>query len=139
MTALRDVDTSGAPQCLRAVVVDFPGAHPVWHSYYLAIVHLRAVEGLPDADLAHPRSTHEISIFAMDPAVPIPDGAPIPPQPRWLLTPPNLVHQLRGHTDATALAVFGDFAEAIAQRRLSPDTDQRRQQIAWLERRSTAS
>lgn len=139
MTALRDVDITNGPAALRAVVLHAAWAHPIWHSYYLALVHLRPVEGLPPVHLEHPNATHEISLFAMDPATPIPEGDPIPTPPGRLLHPPNLIVQLNGHTDATALAVFGDFAEAIAQRRLSPDTDQRKSQLAWLERRSAAS
>lgn len=139
MTALRDVDITNGPAALRAVVVHCPGPHPLWHDYYLALVHLRPIEGLPPVHLQRPDATHEISIFAMDPEVPIREGDPIPTPPGRLLHPPNLIAQLAGHTDATALAVFGDFAEAIAQRRLSPDTDQRSEQIAWLERRSMAS
>jgi hypothetical protein len=130
MSNLREINCASAPTALRAVLLHRPDAHPVWHTYQVSLVHLRPIEGGPPPELRSPDSSHEIVIQALDP-----ESQPDPEVPTIaLLTPPNLVHQLRGRTDEMALTVFGAFVQALAAGELNPDTDHRQGQIAWLNR-----
>lgn len=135
---VREVIHSG--KCtLRGVFIHCPKAHPVWHTYLVTIVHLRAVEDLPPPNLAYPDASHEIMIQAMDPDIDLGTESPARVPPKSILTPPNLAHQLRAQTDAQARVLFDAFVQAIAKGELSPDTDYRRSQRAWFERWGRAS
>jgi hypothetical protein len=108
-----------------------PHAHPVWHTYLVSMVHLRAVADLPAPQLVYADSSHEIAIFAL-----APDSKPDPADVKTIvpLHPGNLFYQLRGKSDDAALAVFRAFTAALASGELNPDTDHRRHTLAWLDR-----
>lgn len=131
---VREMDRSTAPACLRCVLLFRPDAHPVWNTYQVGLVHLRPLADWPPAQLLFPDATHEIQILALDPA-----HTPNPDDPSTLhrLLPPNLIHQLRGRTDENALKLFDGFVRELS-REVSPDTDHRSCQLAWLERWATA-
>lgn len=136
MTDVRDIDCSKAPAALRSVLLYQPQAHPVWHSYQVSLVHLRYIDGMQDPVLIHPDATHEVHIFALDPA-----SSPDPTDPETLhkLMPPNLAHQLRGRTDAGARDLFQAFVTALGAGTLSPDSDFRSHLVEWLDRWGKAS
>lgn len=133
---LREVSCKLHPAALRAVLLHRPDAHPIWHSYVVSLVHLRPVPDGPPPVLAVPDATHELAIFALSPS-----SDPDPDELDTLrpLMPANLFHQLRGCSDEVALALFGAFVQALTNGELSPDTDYRRHQLAWLERWGRAS
>ena len=139
MSNVREVGVTNAKCTLRAVFIYCPKAHPVWHTYLVSVVHLRPADGLPPPNLHYPDSTHEILIQAMAPRVDLGTESPATVPQRSVLQPANLVHQLRGKTDANARAVFDAFVLAISSGELSPDTDFRRSQLAWFERWERAS
>jgi hypothetical protein len=120
-----------APEgCLKAWLLYRPDAHPWWHYYSVSLIHLRPLPGQPWPKKEHADSTHEILILALDPeACPEPDSEK--PEEFAYLRPANLVHQLRGLTDAAALSIFEAFIAALEQR-LSPDTDHRVAQMVFL-------
>lgn len=120
-----------AHAALRSVLLRRPDAHPLWHTYLLSLVHLRQVTGWLKPQLAFPDSTHEIAILALDARY---EADPNAPETIHVLMPPNLAYQLRGKSDAVALSMFGGFVQALSSGELSPDTDHRRCQVAWLER-----
>lgn len=132
MSNVREMPTGSAPACLRAVILHRPDAHPIWHSYMLSLVHLRPMPSMRDAVLYHADSSHEIQVWALDPADPQPD--PSVPGSARMLQPVNLVHQLRGRSDETALALFNAFVQALSTGGLNPDTDHHSHTTAWLER-----
>lgn len=131
MNNVREIKLTGPHAALRAVLLHRPDAHPHWHTYQVAVVHLRPVEGLPPPKLAFPDGSHEISILAVDPRT-----EPNPDDLRSIQTlhPPNMVSQLRALTDEGALALFGAFVKALSTHELCPDSDHFRSQLAWLER-----
>ena len=128
---LRELSCARSPAALRAVLLHRPDAHPVWKTYLVSLVHLRPLGDGHPCYLAQPDSSHEIMVRALDPRC-----KPDPEVPSTIRTldPPNLVHQLRGQTDETALSVFGAFVQALASGELNPDTDFRQYQSAWLHR-----
>jgi hypothetical protein len=131
MTNVRELSCASAPAALRAVLLDRPDAHPVWKTYLVSLVHLRPLGDGRPCYLAQPDSSHEIMIRALDPRCK-PD--PAVPSTIRSLDPPNLIHQLRGQTDETALTAFGAFVQALSVGELNPDSDFTSYQIAWLDR-----
>lgn len=130
------VDTAGSPAALRIYVLHRPDAHPMWHSYVLSLIHLRPIDGMPPPHLEHRDSSHELSLFALDPRAPLEASKP---ETYRLLHPVNLLHQLRRVTDERAGALCDAFAKAIDEGAVNPDTDWRRAQLFWLNRWLLAS
>jgi hypothetical protein len=94
------------PATLTAWFLTLPGVHPFWPNSLLTVVHLRPAPGAPLPTLIYPQATHELAVFALDPAA--------QPQPSrvdtWrTLLPPNFVYQFHGLTDSGA-ASLGDFS-----------------------------
>lgn len=85
------------------------------------------------AQLRYPDASHEIVIIALNPNVEVDPGDP-KSFGRAYLTPINLSYQLRGSKDEDALHLYTAFLEALSSGEVSPDTDHRSCQIAWLER-----
>lgn len=109
-----------------------PGAHPAWHSYALAVIHLRDIAGVRPAVKRIPDATHEVLLFALDPGVSLPDpddGAHFRPA---FLSPANLVEQMQALTDEQAVAIVEGLARAFVDGHASPDTDFRSQTQALL-------
>lgn len=113
------------PDSLRSALVYRPDAHPVWHTYVVSLIHLRS----PDAWREKPENTHELVIGALDPGT-VPD--PSDPLTVRALVPMNLVHQFSGIDDAAAGRIFDRFIQALAERRLTPDTDGKVTNQLWL-------
>lgn len=118
------------PACLRGAILYRPDAHPAWSYYFVSIAHLRQVDSLPPPHLMFADATHELMILVCDPKV--------EPNPRQLLhmkimQPPNLVHQFCGLSDPQAEFVFKTFLSALADGRMSPDSDFRLAQMDALD------
>ena len=100
--------------------------HPFWSWYYVAIIHLRPIEGCRPPYIAFPEATHEIQIVAMNPEAPLSDvddwGKPEQPV-NWLL-PLELEHQFVVRDDEQAELLGQLVVEAIC-RGNSPDQDHR--------------
>lgn len=107
-------------------IVEAPYAHPVWHSYFMALIHLRPMPDKRKTIIYLEGATHEIWLYAMDPIVDRelylrgekqPDGRGI------LLTPKNFAAQFIADSDEAAedrakAALYGILAGT-----LNPDTD----------------
>lgn len=106
--------------CMWVVEAQF--AHPLWHSYLFAMIHLRPVDGLPPPLLYRPDATHEFWIFAMDPEKPrqpVIEGAAMPS----MLHPKNFGAQLVAGTDAEAMQLVEAAVQDVVDGKISPDTD----------------
>lgn len=115
---VKQVDDAG----VALWIVEAPWAHPFWHSYFVSVVHLRPIEGGRPPNLADPRATHELMIFAMDPAKPrhpqmIGDMAW-----QWL-HPANFGAQLLEMRDEDAATRLEGAVSLIVEGELNPDTD----------------
>jgi hypothetical protein len=108
-------------------------AHPVWHSYVLSVVHLRAQGAnravLPPPELYLEGATHELVLGALDPAAPretmLETGVMTP------LSPINFAAQLVEPHDAAAFQRAEAAVTDVCSGFLSPDTDFR---TAWASR-----
>lgn len=109
-------------------VVEAEWAHPAWHSYVIALIHLRPIAGVRPPIIHLPGATHEMMVAALSPdhsRNPLIDGtaASLP----WL-SPMNFVGQFRALTDAAAMERLEGTVREVIDGQLSPDTDFRR---AW--------
>lgn len=106
-------------------IVYVPWAHGFWHSYMLACIHLRPIEGVKAPTIHLPGATHEILLFALDPKF-----RPSPSENLHFLTPPNFIGQFMAESDEKAAErIEGDVRDILAGT-LSPDTDFRRMWVA---------
>lgn len=105
-------------------VIEVPGAHPAWHSYLLALYHLRPV-ATPQATLFYLEdATHEITLFALDPDCDrraIIDGTI--KLGKTIMTPANYAGQFHAIGDETARQRILETVQDICDGKLSPDTD----------------
>jgi len=108
---------------LGAWIIEAPYAHPVWHSYFMTLVHLRTIPGVRPPNIGRLKeATHEIMLFALDPnkpREPAIKGHELPAS----MSPHNFVGQFIASTDGMALDRMRTTAEKIIDGRLNPDTD----------------
>jgi len=125
------LDTAQRPAMVSTWLLDAPSAHPMWKSYLVAIVHLRAIDGAPPAKIHEPGATHEVVVMALNP-----DHEPNPdkPGPIAYLSPANLVSQVTLGSDHAGKMLVRRLVEAFCIGELSPDTDWWQHQLRWLER-----
>lgn len=57
------------PTLLARWILHLPGQNPVWSYYALMLCHLRDGDGLPPAQKHSPEFTHEVSVWAINPAL----------------------------------------------------------------------
>lgn len=122
-----DQATSG-DATLASWLIEAPNAHPFWHSYWLALIHLRPDPGDVPPKLYLPDATHELWLYALDPDKPrqemIESGL------MRVLQPGNFAGQMRYADDAEAFAAAKVAVRKVCDGRLSPDTDFRAQWVA---------
>lgn len=97
-------------------------AHPAWHYFWLSCVHLRPIEGQSRPPvLQFPDSTHEILLVALNPKYEPwdPDTAMERLSAMWdnnqspMLTPINVIKQLRDATDEQATKMLELIAKSL--------------------------
>ena len=104
-----------------------PGAHPVWHSYALGVIHLRDIPGVRPAHKQYPEAEHELLLLALDPEKPLPDPDDVANFKPAYLTPLNLVEQFHGVTDEQAVEIAEWLGRSFIDGLANPDTDYRTQ------------
>lgn len=96
---------------VAAWFLDCPGQSPAWRHYALCVIHLRPIDGVLPAHIRVPGSTHEVSLFALNP-----EGRPIAADPAktWHpLHPLNVMEQLQLPSDAAARELAQLAANAV--------------------------
>jgi hypothetical protein len=112
-------------------VIEAPYAHPVWHSYWLALIHLQPMPGvLEPTKIYVPGATHEFWLYALDPDRRRGDLIDQLGVPR-VLTPINFAAQIVCASDDVARALILSAVMEVVEGRLSPDTDHR---SVWAQR-----
>lgn len=112
--------------CIGAVLLNVPGAHPLWSWWCVSMVHLRALPGVPPATIHYPAAEYEFMIFSVDPErcpSPEPDQGQYPH-----LEPFDVVYQFHGVSDDQAKRIFELAVQSCVDGRMSPDSDYR---SAW--------
>lgn len=110
--------TGKAHSSIGQWVIYAPYAHHMWHSYALSLIHLRHVHGVAAATFLLDGATHELMLFALDPAEPIVLPGPLP-----ILSPMNFGAQIIERSDATAIARMEEAVQDVVDGVLNPDTD----------------
>ena len=112
-------------------VVEAPWAHPAWHSYWIALVHLRPFPGLKGGTRLYLEgATHELWVKALSPDKPRSTFIEMRGGPAYM-SPGNFAAQLREPGDAIAVKRAADAVREIVDGKLNPDTDATYQ---WIER-----
>lgn len=106
-------------------------AHPVWHSYMIALISLRELLGAPKPVINLVGATHEIIVYALNPEFPI----DLQDQPK-LLTPANFHGQFIAESDAAAELRMRATVQDVIDGKLNPDTDFSRH---WIHRFSASN
>ncbi|HEY8947993.1 MAG TPA: hypothetical protein VIM56_03815 [Rhizomicrobium sp.] len=103
-------------------LIEAPWAHPIWHSYVIALIHLRPLTDVSPPKINMDGATHEFWLWAANPEVPREPfirgqaGHPI----MW---PVNFGSQIRSSNDEAAIKLMEHAIGEIVGGRLSPDTD----------------
>lgn len=110
-------------------IVYAPWSHPIWPYVCVIGLHLRHIDGMPDATIHLRGATHEIMVWAMDPDKYPPhlDGAG--PKGRFL-HPCNFAGQFIEPSDDAARNRIETVVREICMGTLNPDTDGVQQWIA---------
>lgn len=128
LKASKDQDST-----IAAWLIEAPWAHPVWHSYFLYLIHLRPLPGFDLPPVMHlPMATHELVLWAMDPDAPrneIVIGQQRPGE--YWLSPKQFGAQICEITDELAQERVQKSVQEIIDGKLSPDTDAQRD---WIKR-----
>jgi hypothetical protein len=104
-------------------VIEAPGAHPLWHSYFMMLIHLRPLPVPQQTIFYLGGATHEIWLYALHP-----DGSR---QKRIdgyaegcdLLVPLNFAAQFIEPSDEVAVKRCEAAIQRVCDGTLSPDTD----------------
>lgn len=107
-------------------IVFAPGAHPWWHYYTVACIHLRNIDGLPSPKILLDDATHEVWVMALDPSIPPNLNKPFENH----LRPWNFAGQWKADArlnpvdlDEAAAIKVEDTVRDILSGDLNPDTD----------------
>ena len=109
-------------------LVEAPWAHPLWHSYIVACVHLRELPGGPETLFYLPGATHELWVYALSSDIPrdeVLTGQGIP-----TLEPINYASQFIAKSDAAAAQRIEEVVRGVLAGVISPDTDYRQQWVS---------
>lgn len=110
---------------LGSWIVTAAFAHPIWSQYAFSLIHLRPIEGTPDAHVRLAGATHELLVSALDPKHKMTPEMD-PEVTLHYLIPMNHQCQFVAPSDAAAAQRLEDVILAVTEGRLSPDTDFRR-------------
>ena len=114
------------PAGLDTYLLHRPGAHPCWSWYVVTGCSLRDVPGVAPAPKHGPDMTHELIVFALDPAwTPGPDWCS-PGDGRWAkhwLKPANLICQGVAESDEQWCSMIRVLTEAFCRGDVSPEAN----------------
>jgi len=107
-------------------LVEASWAHPYWHSYEIICVHLRPMPDNQPTKIYLEGATHEIWVYALDPAIhrqALLDGDVLC---SWL-EPKNFAAQFIEPSDIKAIERVEQTVRGIVNGNINPDTDARSQ------------
>lgn len=105
------------PAQVAAWIVYAPWAHPLWNYHFAALAHLRDVDGMEPAKIHLPDATHEFAIFALSP------DHDVDTDKLSILHPVSIAQQFIAKNDAEAREVIEQCLHAVADGKISPDSD----------------
>jgi len=99
------------------------GYHPLWNHWYVSLISLEEIPGVPSAKKYYPEATYEIMVVALNPDKPLPDPDRIHEKTSHILRPIDGIYQFHGVTDDEAKEMVTDLVKEIVAGQLSPDSD----------------
>ena len=101
--------------------------HPLWSYWIVACIHLRPIDGVPQAKVSVPGATHEFLIISLESAPGSPEHRPDPDDlSTWhILQPADCVHQEIGLTDQQAADICDLIVRAACEKGWTLDSDAR--------------
>lgn len=118
--------SAGDDSTLAFWVIEAPFAHPVWHSYHIALIHLRPMPDGRTTKFHLDGATHEMWLHALDPdgkRQPLIEGHMWGPKTCQPLKPLNFAAQFVEVSDEAARLRCEKAIQRICDGTLSPDTD----------------
>ncbi len=109
-------------------LVDAPLAHAFWRYHTATLVHLREVPGVEPPIIVLPGATHELMMWALDPAFDHQIDPSVMHTMTHMLTPIDFAEQFTVRTDRRALDIARLAIQRCINGELLPDTDSRQ---AW--------
>jgi hypothetical protein len=109
-------------------VMHIPDAHPLWSWFVADMIHLRDIPGVKPAHKRVPDAGHEFMIFALHPdwkPTVDPRGVRLSDGTLAFMSPYECEFQFAGCTDEAAIQLANRAVQAIANGRLTPDSDRR--------------
>lgn len=120
----KDAEAQDGVASMANWVVNAPSWHPAWAWWTVGLVHLRPVEGAPEAVKHYPEAEFEIIVLSLDPEVTPNVDLPIPQGLKYL-TPPDLVFQFHGITDEQAVEIVEVLVKTAVEKNVPLDSDLR--------------
>jgi hypothetical protein len=112
-----------------------PKAHPFWDYYAVFLIHLRPIEGFPDAEKVRPDAEYQVTVYSIDPTDSLPDMAAMSrgeaPEKigMHLLQPSDFTAQFQDvGGDHNAYEIADEMCVNVTEGKLSPDQDYR---VLW--------
>lgn len=115
---IRRLDDSTPEPIVAAWVIDDDRFNPFYHQFMAVLYHLRKVDGLPEANKAKSRMTHELVTFFTDPSTPVKGNAY--PEPVPFVVPPEINIQFRAQNDKNAAYIIDNMMEVAKLNGLGP-------------------
>lgn len=112
-------------------VVEAPWAHPIWHSYTIASVHLRPIPGVKTL-IYKDMATHEMWVHALNPDAPLDELIETGINRGLSLKPTQFAAQFIEIEDEYAAQRIEKTVREIIDGKLSPDVDHQR--CCWVPR-----
>lgn len=103
-------------------MVEAPGAHPIWHTYMLLMMHLRPVPGLAGPVIHLRGATHEFELWALTPSAERQMILDTGMWMMWRMEPCNFAAQIIATDEEAIRRLLGSVMD-ILQGAISPDTD----------------
>lgn len=119
-------DFGSAPIFNAAWVINAPWAHPLWTQYVLFLYDLTTPSDKGETLILKEGMTHEMILYALDPAVLILPHKPLMEQKFKYLQPANCGYQFKAESNEAAVERICKIIDKVDSLELSPDTDYRR-------------
>jgi hypothetical protein len=102
----RQLHPINPPEAIESMVATWffedRASHPIWYQYAASVIHLRDILGMQSPVRYFPEATHELVIFALNPAYRLGPTSEFHEFQKALMSPVNICVQFRAYSDDAA-------------------------------------